>query len=176
MAVIGIIGQFNCGLEPKANRHRHPCRPLTTVAYKSLRTANRKLLSARSMARSCLWNLQTRTLPEGSAGWGNPIGLIPKDAKIAMSSFPNPALQTWSDAVTVIDELFHLAGSKGQYDDYQLARAAHGIPDYASQMSLSPQNNVFHPKYTGNASDRYDGGYSSYFHNIARTLCPVAKP
>ncbi len=66
-----------------------------------------------------------------------------------MSAFPDPALQTWSDAVTVIDELFHLGGSKGHYDDYQLARAAHGIPEYASQMSLSPQSNVFHPKYSG---------------------------
>lgn len=119
----------------------------------------------------------TRTLPPGSAGWGNPIGLISSrgGAKIAMASFPDPTLQTWSDAGTVIAELFHLAGTKAHYTDKQLAKAAHGIPEYAAQMSLSAGHNVFHPKYTGNPRDPKDGGYSSYFHNIAGALCPVAK-
>ena len=72
----------------------------------------------------------TRTLPPGSAGFGNPIGLITSNggARIAMSSFPDPALQAWSDAVTVIDELFHLAGEKAYYSDYDLAQAIHGLP------------------------------------------------
>ena len=92
-----------------------------------------------------------------------------------MSRFSDPSLQTWSDTVTVIDELFHLSGTKAQYDDYELAKAVQGISDYAAQMSLRPQNNVFNPNYTGKAKDRNDGGYSSYFHNVARILCPVSK-
>jgi hypothetical protein len=116
-------------------------------------------------------------MPVGSAGFGSPIGLIPNGASIFMASFPDPALQTWSDAVTTIGELFHLAGSKAYYSDYELAIAVHNMPELAALFSGRPESNVFDPRYTGgDPKDKDNGGYSSDFHDIERTLCPVAKP
>lgn len=118
----------------------------------------------------------TRKKPATNAGYGSATGLISKgNATIFSRAYGKMTSeeQTAYDAATTVAELFHMAGQNEYYTDRALAEAAQGIPEYASQMSLSPQNNVFH---SGNASDRYDGGYSSYFHNIARTLYPVAKP
>jgi hypothetical protein len=117
----------------------------------------------------------TRTMPPGSAGYGNPIGSIPTGAMISMGTFSDPALQNWSDAVTVIGELFHLSGSKEWYSDEELAKAVHGIAGYAALSNLKPHQNIFDPNYTGNEKDK-DAAYSNYFHDIERTLCPVTKP
>jgi hypothetical protein len=61
------------------------------------------------------------------------------------------------------------------YWDYELAVAVHNIPEFADKNPLRPQSTVFDQEYTGNAKDRYDGGYSSYFHNIERIYCEVSK-
>jgi len=79
------------------------------------------------------------------------------------------------DAVGLVGEIFHLAGSKGLYDDYELANAVNNIPEFAKKNPLRPQSTVFNLAYKGNAQDRYDGGYSSYFHNIERIFCEVDK-
>jgi len=117
----------------------------------------------------------TRTPPPGSAGYGSPIGSIPNGASISMATFSNPALQNWSDAVTVIDELFHLSGSKEWYSDEELAKAVHAIPEYAALTKLDPSQNIFDPNYAGKDKDK-DAAYSNYFHDIERRLCTVTKP
>jgi hypothetical protein len=86
-----------------------------------------------------------------------------------------PGNGDWVDAVGLVGEIFHLAGSKAMYWDYELAVAVHNIPEFAAKNPLRPQSTVFDPAYKGNARDRYDGGYSSYFHNIQRIFCEVSK-
>jgi hypothetical protein len=63
------------------------------------------------------------------------------------------------------------------YYDYELAVAVHNIPEFAAKFpkELGAEDDVFDPAYTGNAKDRYDGGYSTYFHNIERIFCEVSK-
>jgi len=71
-------------------------------------------------------------------------------------------------------ELMHLAGKNG-YSDYELAVAAHGIEEYASEFKGSDENNPFKPQYQGDAKNKDSGGYSSFFHGVMRNICEVPK-
>ncbi|HYW73746.1 MAG TPA: hypothetical protein VE961_22170 [Pyrinomonadaceae bacterium] len=120
----------------------------------------------------------TRTRPEGSAGYGSPTGLIRPGNKNSNGAIYLPAGQgDYADAVGLVGEIFHLAGSKGYYYDYELAVAVHNIPEYASKFPLKAKDNIFDPSYGRKAQvkDKYDNGYSTYFHNIERIFCPVEK-
>jgi len=113
------------------------------------------------------------------------FGHIPKgDGKIFSPPYYRPS-DTQHDTVTTLAELFHLAGSKEWYSDYELAVAAHNIPEYAALFPMGPTNNVFDARYIqmknyqiigiGPPKDENDGGYSTYIHNIERVMCPVPK-
>ena len=82
----------------------------------------------------------------------------------------------WVDAVGLVGEIFHLAGSKAPYDDYELAVAVRNIPEFAAKFSQAPKRNIFDPRWEGpSQKDRYNGGYSTYFHDIERQYCAVNK-
>jgi hypothetical protein len=118
----------------------------------------------------------TRNNIPGGAGFGSADGTIKAggngNAVIflpLMSEFQN-----WGDAQGSIGELMHLAGKNG-YSDYELAVAVSKIPEYASEFNGPPENNVFHPKYQGDAKDKNSGGYSSFFHRVQRVICAVPQ-
>ena len=118
----------------------------------------------------------TREKPEGSLGYGSPTGRIAKgNAKIFLIG--GVANQTVTDAIGVIGELAHLAGSKESYTDQLLATIVHGIPEYAALSRMTtPHSNVFDPNYERKAEAAKNpnaGGWSSYFHDIQRQKCPV---
>lgn len=127
----------------------------------------------------------TRKRPKDNAGFGGAFGrLTDGDAKIFSPDF-GPEFREFLDAQATLAELMHHAGSKEWYTDYELAVAAHNIPEYAKQFDLSASSNVFDPSYLqmkngkvvgkGPPTDKDDGGYSSYIHNIERRICPVRK-
>lgn len=121
--------------------------------------------------------------------FGSAYGRIGKDGKgngtitVPLYKDPNPVGQDWYDASGIVNELPHIAGSRGgfpkrnEYDDYALAVAVYNS-NYASRTSFkTPKNNAFlaFPDYraAGKGQNRYNGLWSSYFHDILRKLCPV---
>jgi hypothetical protein len=71
--------------------------------------------------------------------------------------------------------MFHLAGSKALYYDHELAIAVHNISEFAAKFSQDPKRNIFDPRWQGpSPKDKYNGGYSTYFHDIERQFCTVA--
>jgi len=118
----------------------------------------------------------TRKPIPGGAGFGSTKGLIRPGKKDSNGTiYLPPGNGDWNDARKLVDEIFHLAGSKANYWDFELAVAVHNIPEFAEKNPLRPQSTVFDLAYTGDITDRYDGGYSSYFHNIERIYCEVSK-
>jgi hypothetical protein len=128
----------------------------------------------------------TRTKPRGNAGFGGVFGYIPKgNAKIFSLEYKFPNLRNWKDAQTTLGELMHLAASHGWYSDYELAVAAHNIPEYAELFPQDPTRNVFDSRFLqmrnfkvigiGRPKDQNNGGFSSYIHAIERVICPVPK-
>ncbi len=120
----------------------------------------------------------TREKPAGSLGYGSPTGRIAKgDAKIFLIG--GVANQTVTDASGVIDELAHLAGSKQPYTDQLLATIVHGIPEYAALSRMKgPTRDVFDPNYVrGDEAAKHPdaAGWSNYFHDIQRQMCPIGK-
>lgn len=113
----------------------------------------------------------------GSNGQGNGVITAP------LYKDPGPKGQNWQDAHTIVNELAHIAGSKGgypareEYDDYALAVATHNSK-YAQYSNFKTnKNNAFlaFPNYqkAGSSNDRYHGTWSSYFHDILRQFCVV---
>ena len=79
-------------------------------------------------------------LPTDSRGLGNADGNIPQGTAKLYSPLRYSEGQV---ANTVINELFHLAGSKGLYLDSQLANALHDSPYRAEEAEyLAPDVNV----------------------------------
>ena len=75
----------------------------------------------------------TRKPVPGGAGFGSPSGLIrPGNPNSSASIFLPPPVDDidldFSDAIGVVGEIFHLAGSRAFYDDDQLANAVRNIP------------------------------------------------
>ncbi len=116
-------------------------------------------------------------IPRG-AGFGSTTGKIKANgggnATVYLPEFPDSSLQNWSDAQGAMGELMHLAGQNG-YSDYELAVAANGIKEYASEFKGRDENNPFKAQYQGNAKDKESGGYSSFFHGVMRNICEVPK-
>jgi hypothetical protein len=90
--------------------------------------------------------------------------------------------QDWSDASGIVNELPHVAGSKGgwpreEYDDYALAVAL-----YKSPYSEEPTGPAYDPfsafpdlTAAGKTQARYDERWSNYFHHVLRKHCVVPK-
>ena len=84
------------------------------------------------------------------------------------------ANQDWLDASGIVNELPHIAGSKGgwptreQFDDYALAQAVHNSK-YDASSSFTGKGNPF----AAGVKDRYDMRWSNYFHDILRKNCIV---
>jgi hypothetical protein len=107
----------------------------------------------------------------GTNGSGNGTLFLP------LYKVPIPNGQDWLDASGIVNELSHIAGSKGgypnynQYDDYALAQAVHNSP-YDSASSFTGNKNPF----TAGVTDRADPRWSNYFHDILRKKCVVPVP
>jgi hypothetical protein len=125
--------------------------------------------------------------------YGSAVGKIQtKDGKgngvIHLSETPSD----FHDASGIVNELPHIAGSKGgwpreEYDDYALAVAVHkssykdlfkitgNIPPSASGLTGPHDPFLAHPDYeaAGKSAARYDPRWSNYFHDILRQLCVV---
>jgi hypothetical protein len=84
--------------------------------------------------------------------------------------------QDWIDASGVVNELPHIAGSKGgvpdhnDYDDYALAQAVHNSK-YGAYSRFTGDRNPF----TAGVTNRLDQRWSSYFHDILRQHCIVPQ-
>ena len=84
------------------------------------------------------------------------------------------ANQDWLDAGGIVNELPHIAGSKGgwpsheEFDDFALAQAVHNSK-YDASSSFKGTSNPF----TAGVKDRYDPRWSNYFHDILRKNCIV---
>jgi RHS repeat-associated protein len=119
----------------------------------------------------------TRTLIPGGAGFGSPSGLIrPGKSNSNGSIYLPPGNGDWVDAVGLVGEIFHLAGSKALYYDHELAVAVHNIPEFAAKFSQGPTRNIFDLRWQGpSPKDKYNGGYSTYFHDIERQFCTVVQ-
>ena len=103
----------------------------------------------------------------GPNGEGNGILYLPV--------YPNPApSQNWLDASGIVNELPHIAGSKGgwpsngEYGDKELSLAALKT-GYGRFFNLSAGSNPF----VGKKAKSSDPRWSSYFHNILRQLCQI---
>lgn len=131
---------------------------------------------------------------EKKTAYGSAVGRIQtKDGKgngvIHLSEEPSD----WSDASGIVNELPHIAGSKGgwpreEYDDYALAVAVYkssykdlfrlkgDLPPSTTSKWKGPQNPFLaYPDYeaVGKSDARYDPRWSNYFHDILRQLCVV---
>jgi hypothetical protein len=123
------------------------------------------------------------------APYGSATGTLGKDGTI-YSNFDN-ANQDRSDASTIINELPHIAGTKGgfprqEYDDFALAHATHST-SYGGNFSLvgNYPTDKFFGKLAGRpknpfadpnaARNRYDSRWSNYFHNILRQECVLPQ-
>lgn len=118
----------------------------------------------------------TRTPIPGGAGFGSTSGLIkPGKSSSNGTIYLPPGPGNWHDAVGLVGEIFHLAGSRAMYYDYELAVVVNGIPEYAAKFSQDPKRNIFDKRWegSGSAKDRNNGGYSTFFHDIERQLCNV---
>jgi len=124
--------------------------------------------------------ISRRRLP-GSAGFGSPSGRIKAGGK-GNANIHLPLLganQDRNDAEGIVNELPHLSGGAGgwpdrnEYDDYALAQAVQGTP-YTSLNTLPAAINPFDPDYPGR-ENRYDGQWSTYFHEILRKACGLKK-
>jgi hypothetical protein len=111
--------------------------------------------------------------------WGTASGRIGTNGKgngtLYLRLYSDPtANQDWLDAVGIVDELPHIAGSKGgwpkheEFDDFALAQAVHKSK-YDSLSSFTGSKNPF----TAGVKDRYDPSWSNYFHDILRKYCAV---
>src|ERR1043165_1164965 len=111
--------------------------------------------------------------------YGSAAGRIGMNGKgsgtLYLPTYSDPtANQDWLDASGIVNELPHIAGSKGgwptreEFDDYALAQAVHNSK-YASSSSFKGQKNPF----VAGVTDRYDLRWSSYFHDILRKYCVV---
>ena len=91
--------------------------------------------------------------------------------------------QDWYDASGIINELPHIAGSKGgwpshnEYDDYALAIAA-----YSGRYGDNPPSPSYDPfsafpdlKQAAKNKDRYDARWSNYWHYLLRKHCVVPQ-
>jgi RHS repeat-associated protein len=121
------------------------------------------------ISRERLTKFGTATGKIGTKGKGNGI--------IAIPLYPDPQpSQNWLDASGIVNELPHIAGSKGgwpdhnEYDDYALAQAVHASK-YDTQSSFSGSKNPF----TAGVTDRADPRWSNYFHDILRKNCVVPR-
>jgi hypothetical protein len=117
--------------------------------------------------------LFTTQLPDGSLGYGNPIGNIRKStAVIAMPGRP--------DADGVISELFHLAARNNQYTDKQLAEAVRKFAAHSkvADEALEPNVNIYDPRYKPppDWTEENQGGYSAYFHYAQFNICFTGPP
>lgn len=125
-----------------------------------------------------------RNLPDGSAGGANPSGNIQQgNAMIHMSGTRSQVLQ---GASYMLSEIFHHAGRNAFYTDKELAVALHNTP-YASYaytrvgpagpMWISPEMNVFDPRYKGKFywSEKNQLAYSAYFHTIQANICRIGS-
>ena len=113
----------------------------------------------------------TTKLPNGSLGYGNPVGNIKKsNAQIALPGTP--------DADGIIGELFHLAGQNKYFTDKQLAEAVRKFPEYTevANKALDPSVNIYDPAYKAPAdwTEENEGGYSAYFHYAQYNICFTA--
>ena len=127
------------------------------------------------------------------APYGTASGTIGKDGMISSYlNTNNPLNQDREDASTIINELPHIAGTKGgwpnrqEYDDFALAYATHST-SYGSNFSLlgnypmsrrfgklagRPKNPFADPSSQRN---RDDVRWSNYFHNILRQECALPQ-
>jgi YD repeat-containing protein len=123
------------------------------------------------------------------APYGSATGTIGKDGTI-YTNF-DATNQDRADASTIINELPHIAGTKGgwprqEYDDFALAQATHSL-SYGGNFSLvgnypmdkffgklagRPKNPFADPTAKQN---RYDSRWSNYFHNILRQECVLPQ-
>ena len=123
------------------------------------------------------------------APYGTATGVIGKNGTI--HSYPTKDNQDRADASTIVNELPHIAGTKGgwprsEYDDFALAQATHST-SYGSNFSLvgnypndkrfgklagRPKNPFADP---GAQQNRYDSRWSNYFHNILRQECALPQ-
>jgi hypothetical protein len=124
------------------------------------------------------------------APYGTASGRIGANGTI--SSYPQepPFDQDRVDANTIVNELPHIAGSKGgwpvrdEFDDFALANAVNST-EYGGNFSLKgnyPNRKEFgpvagRPKNPFNdptaRKNRFDSRWSNYFHNILRQECTV---
>lgn len=113
----------------------------------------------------------------GSKGEGNGVITSP------LYKDPGAKGQNWHDVSTIVNELPHIAGSKGgypsrqEYDDYALAVATFksGYAKYSRLKTTETNPFLAFPNYqkAGKGDSRYHGGWSSYFHDILRQFCVV---
>ncbi len=117
--------------------------------------------------------LFTKDLPDGTLGYGNPVGNISQGtAQIAVPGFPY--------ADDIIGELFHLAGKNKFYTDKQLAEAVRMFSEYAkvADQALEPSVNIYDSRYQPlpDWTEANEGGYSAYFHYAQYNICFTAPP
>lgn len=112
--------------------------------------------------------------------WGSASGRIGTNGKgngtLYLPLYSDPtANQDWLDASGIVNELPHIAGSKGgwptreEFDDFALAQAVHMNSKYDASSSFTGAKNPF----TAGVKDRYDPRWSNYFHDILRKYCVV---
>jgi len=106
----------------------------------------------------------------GSAG-----GKIGANGTLYLPAYANPVpSQVWLDASGIVNELPHMAGSKGgwpdhsEYDDKALSLAT-SRAGYHRFFNLSASNNPF----VGKKAKPDDVRWSNYFHNILRQFCKI---
>ena len=124
--------------------------------------------------------------------YGSATGTIGKNGTIySYLTKDKTETQDRADARTIVNELPHIAGTKGgwpreEYDDFALAQATHST-SYGANFSLvgnyptdprfgklagRPKNPFSDPKAQRN---RYDSRWSNYFHNILRQECALPQ-
>ena len=118
-------------------------------------------------------DLFTTKLPDGSLGYGSPIGNIREStAVIALPGRP--------DADGIIGELFHLAARNSHYTDKQLADAVRQFPQYSevANRAVDASLNIYDPSYQAPTiwTEQNQGGYSAYFHYAQYNVCFTAPP
>jgi hypothetical protein len=122
---------------------------------------------------------------------GTATGIIGKGSTIFSLRTNHNISQDWQDAFTIVNEIPHIAGTKGgwpreEYDDFALAQATHST-SYGGNSSLKgnypmaktagtlagqPRNPFEDPDAKNNRSD---GRWSNYFHDILRQECVVPQ-
>lgn len=135
---------------------------------------------------------------EKKTEWGSAMGRIKTKGKgdgiIYLREYPGGKDQDWLDASGIVNELPHIAGSKGgwpreEYDDYALAvavfesgydglfRLKGNLPVSASGLTGPKNPFLAYPNYetVRKKKARYDPRWSNYFHDILNQLCVVRR-